>query len=161
MNGTNTPRSERQHDGIVILPKLTPASIRARPERGKTRNAPVKCFTVCGLAVNELLMPPVNGVPDGQNPEVFTALIANRDNWLATVFDDDGMPEAVYRSEALFLPVCHLAILHRMRREGSAAILLEFWAEPANTMRGYRWYYHNRAKLDRKNLSIADRLLRA
>ena len=137
MSGTNTPRSDRQHDRSIILPKLTPASMRARPERCKVKNAPVKCFTICGRAVNELLMPPINGVPAGQNPDAFTALIASGESWLATVFDDDGEPEAIYRSEALFLPVCHLAILHRMRRQGSAAILLEFWAEWANNKRGY------------------------
>ena len=60
----------------------------------------------------------------------------------------------------LFLPIVHISVLQRMRKHGSVALMLEFWARPANNKHGYSWYYHNLAKLDRNNLSVADRLLR-
>ena|SRR5690242_13055998 len=147
-------------EGSIFLRKLTAASIRAMPERAKIKNARVKCFIIAGLAVDERLMPPAHGVPGNQNPDVFTALVANRENWGAVVFDDDGEPNAIYRSDVLFLPTCHIAMLQRVRKEGSVALMLEFWAQPAINKHGYSWYYHNLAKLDRDNLSIADRLLR-
>jgi len=134
--------------------------MRTRPERCKIKNVPVKCFIIAGLAVNERLRPPAGGVPSNQNPDVYTALLAGGEGWLAAVFDDDGEPEAIYRADILFLPVCHIAVLQRMRKHGSAALMLEFWARPANNKHGYSWYYHNLAKLDRDNSSVADRVLR-
>src|SRR4051812_3229575 len=87
--------------GVIGLPKITTTSIRARPERCMTRNAPVLCFMVAGRAVAERLMRPKNGVPQGANPDAFTALIADVEGWTACTFDDEGEPDAIYRSDAL------------------------------------------------------------
>src|SRR5438874_11530742 len=131
-------------DGSIGLPKITTTSIRARPERCMTRNAPVLCFMVAGRAVAERLMRPKNGVPQGANPDAFTALIADVEGWTACTFDDEGEPDGIYRSDALFLPyTAHLAVLRRLRVHGSAMIALLFFAKPAATKRGYRWSYQN------------------
>ena len=144
-------------DGSIRLPKITTTSIRTRPEQCRIRNAPVICFMVAGGAAAERLMSPPNGI-QGTNPDVFTALIADNEGWTACTFDDEGDPDAVYRSDVLFLPTtAHLAVLHRMRVNGSAKIALIFSAKPAANKSGYRWSYHNLATLDRAN---PDRLFR-
>ena len=141
MNGMNMPKSDGDAaksgaatdpiafltggDGSIILPKITTTTIRARPERCMIRNAPVLCFNVVGRAVAERLMPPPSGIPQGANPEAFTALIADDGGWVAWTFDNERAPDAVYRSGVLFLPYNpHLAVLHRMRADGSALIAL-------------------------------------
>lgn len=151
-------------NGSIILPKITTTTMRVRPERCRIRNAPVLCFIVAGRAVAERLKPPPNGIPQGANPDVFTALIADDEGWAACTFDDERMPDAIYRSGSLFLPyTAHLAVLRRMRLHGSALIALLFSAKPAANKLGYRWSYRNLITLDRANfanLRWADRLQR-
>ena len=97
----------------------------------------------------------------GANPDAFTALIADVEGWTACTFDDEGEPDAIYRSELLFLPyTAHLAVLHRIRMHGSAMIALLFSAKPSANKPGYRWSYHNLATLGRANLSWTNRLQR-
>jgi hypothetical protein len=145
-------------DGSIILKKITTTSIGARPERCVTRNAPVRCFMVAGRAVAERLMPPPNGMPQGANPDAFTALIADVEGWIACTFGDEGEPDAVYRSDLLFLPyTARVAVLRRIRAHGSPLIALLFSAKPAANKRGYRWSYHNLATLEGFN---PDRLTR-
>jgi len=103
-------------DGSIGLPKLTTTSMRVRPKRCRIKNAPVVCFMVAGRAVAERLKPPVNGIPQGANSDMFTAIIADDEGWSACTFDNEREPDAVYRSDILFLPyAAHLAVLHRMR----------------------------------------------
>jgi hypothetical protein len=123
-----------------------------------TRNAPVLCFMVAGRAVAERFMPPRNGMPQGANPDAFTALIADVEGWTACTFDHEGEPDAIYRSELLFLPyTAHVAVLRRIRMHGSAMIALLFSAKPSANKPGYRWSYHNLTTLARSN---PDRLTR-
>src|SRR5947207_5602230 len=102
--------------GVITLPKITTTTIRARPERCIIRNAPILCLIVAGRAVGEQLKWPPKGIPQDANPAAFTALIADDEGWRACTFDDQGEPDAVYRSNVLFLPyTAHLSVLRRMR----------------------------------------------
>jgi len=97
-------------------------------------------------------MPPPNGMPQGANPDAFTALIADVEGWTACTFDDERAPDATYRSDLLFLPyTAHLAVLRRIRAHGSPLIALLFSAKPAANKSGYRWSYHNLTTLTRSN----------
>jgi len=157
----------RMADGSIGLPKMTMATIRAMPERCKLAERRIKVALVVGLGMSELLMPPMgreaelSALPP-EHPErmTFTALVAGGSGpWGATRYDDQNEPEAVFKSDLLFLPIGHRSALATLRKRGSVAIALEFWSQPARNQAGYSWSYINLAQLDRDNLSAVDRLL--
>lgn len=155
-----------QPDGSIVIPKMTMATIRANPERAKLKNHPVKCALVTGMGGNEFLMPPMDQQarmealpPDNPERMTFTAIVATMEPFGAVVYDDDGRPAAVFKSDFLFLPIGHNAVLARLRQYGTVPLALEFWAQPSSNPRGYSWYFHNLAKYER-GISPVDRLLK-
>lgn len=155
-----------QSDGTIVLPKITAATIRCNPERSKIADKPVKMMLVTGIVGGEYLMPPVDREMEFQSmPETdiqrmtFTALVAGGgEPWGTVRFDDEGEPNAVFKSDFLFLPISHIAVITRYRRRGPVPIALEFWSQPATNVRGYSWSMYNLAKYD-GNVSPIDRLL--
>lgn len=161
------PGEGKMDDGSIGLPKITMATIRAMPERCKQVERRIKIAMITGLGGGELLMPPIDregellALPlDDRERMTFTALVATTDQWGCVRYDNDGEPEAIFKSDNLFLPIGHLAALARRRKVGAVPIALEFWAQPAGNKVGYSWSYVNLAKLDRENLSPVDRLIR-
>lgn len=155
-----------QQDGTIILPKITMATIRAMPERAKIADRPMKMALVTGIAGGEYLMPKMDDEnrlqqlgPDATEYQIFSALVAAVEPWGCVRFDNDGEPDAVYKSDYLFLPTYHVAIVQRMRQVGQVAIALELWAQPASNVRGYSWFVRNLAKYD-GGMSPVDRMLK-
>ena len=157
----------RSADGSIIVGKITAATIRANPERAKIHDSRVKLFMVTGMAGSEYLMPRMGdearleAMPPG-DPErdTFTALVSTVDAWGCVRYGDDGEPDAVFRADYLFLPLYHKACLNKLRRYGTVALALEFWAIPSSNPRGYAWHAVNLAQIDRRNLSPVERMIR-
>lgn len=142
----------KREDGALWLSKITTEAIRAFPERIKMMDPPqpMKCCIFSGIATGTKMSEQVG------TGEVFTGLVGE---FGAVRFDNNGLPDGVFKSDTLYLPIGHDAALRALGRTGQLTFALEFTAIPASNPRGYSWSYRNLAKLDRDNLSPIDRLL--
>lgn len=149
------PREGRSQDGSIWLPKITMATIRVRPARcwelDGGRGAPFKAAIFAGVANGTKIMENV------EKTESFTALTGE---FSAIRFDLQGEPDAIFKSDTMFLPIGHLAAVNRLERQQNG--VLNFSLEFSSNPRGeqlYSWSYRNLAQIDRNNLSPIDRLI--
>lgn len=147
-------REGRSADGSIWLPKITMATIRAIPARCKEigeTGSKYKVAIFAGIASGTKVM------SNAEKTETFVALIGE---FSAIRFDMAGEPDAIFKSDTMFLPIGHDGALVRLERQGSIAFSLEFSSQPAGNPLGYSWTYINLAQIDRDNLSPIDRLIR-
>lgn len=148
------PREGRSTDGSIWLPKITMATIRVFAakchELHEGQGGKMKAAIFTGLASGTKIM------ENAEKTEAFVALIGE---FSAIRFDLSGEPDAIFKSDTIFFPICHSDALARLERQGSMPFSLEFSSQPAANKATYSWSYRNLAKIDRNNLSPVDRLI--